>query len=256
MPQLSYDQEMDAAFAGMKADSRFDEVESMQTIDDLDFGLGVVAGDANPGTECRLPDTNNVVILDDAGTWTAGDVVATVNGTAVTQSFDTDKNTSMTALAAKIQALATVLTAAYVAGSHTITVVAADDVSLTITVDVSGITGTMTITSITGTCTDTVRGIALHTHQKNRALATLGSSSYSADGYVATDPVSVLRKGVAWVTVADAVVIDADVYLITAGADIGKFTDSSSSPNIQVPTAKFRSATSGAGIAKIEVNIP
>ena len=256
MPQLSYSNDQGEAFAGMKADSRFDEVESFQTLDALDFGVGVVAGEANPATECRLPDTNKVVITDNAGTWTAGDVVATVNGTDVTESFDTDKDTSMTNLAASIQALATVSSAAYVAGSHTITVLAANDVSLTITVDVSGITGTMTISSITGTCEDTVRGIALHSHQTNRTIPTLNASSYTAAGYVATDPVNVLRKGVAWVNVADAVVIDSAAYLITAGSDIGKFTDDSSSPNIAVPTGVFRSATSGAGIAKLEINIP
>jgi len=256
MPQLAYNQEMSEAFAGLLSDSRFHEIESKIALEAISFGFGLCATQANPANGVKLPDTNNVVITDDAGTYTAGDIVVTVNGTDVTESFDTDKNTTMTALAASIQALATVSTAAYVAGSHTITIVAANDVDLTVTVDVSGITGTMTISSIVGTCLDLVRGIAVHSHIANNTLPTIGASTFEAAGYVANDAVSVLRKGQVWVEVADAVVIDTPVYLITAGANKGKLTDSSSSPNILVPSAVFRSATSAAGIAKVDINLP
>jgi len=256
MPQLAYSQEMSEAFAGLLTDSRFHEIESMIALEAISFGFGVCASQANPTSSVKLPDTNNVVITDDAGTYTAGDIVATVNGTDVTESFDTDKNTTLTALAASIAALATVSTATYVAGSHTITVVAANDVDLTITVDVTGITGDMTISSIVGTCTDLVRGLAVHSHIANNVLPTAGSSSFTSVAYQANDAVSVLRKGQLWVEVADAVVADSAVYLITAGANKGKLTDSSSSPNILVPSAVFRSTTTAAGIAKVDINLP
>ena len=256
MPQLGYNLNMDEGYAGMKADSRFDEVESFSAIAVISFGYGVARGDAHPETECRLPHTNKVVITDDGGTYTAGSYLTTVNGTLVTTTYDTDKATTLAAVATDLAALATIASAVYAGGSDSITIVGADDVELTISVNITGITGTMTISSTTHTSTDVVRGIALHTHQDNRTLPVLGASTYGATGYLATDSVNVLRKGVAWVEVADAVVENADVYLIVTGANQGKFTDDSSSPNIQVPTAKFRKATSAAGISKVEVNIP
>jgi hypothetical protein len=256
MPQLSYTNEMTQAFAGMKADARFDEVESFQAVSALGFGLGVVRGDAYPESQARLPNVNNVVITDDAGTFTAGNIVATVNGTVLTQAWGTDKNTTMTALAAQIAANVNVDTAVYASGTHTITIVANDDIELTISVDVSGITGTMTISSTAHTSNDVFRGIALQTHQDNRTMPVLGASTFSATGYLANDPINVLRKGVAWVETADTVVENAAVYLITTGANKGKFTDDTTSPNIAVPTGKFRNAVTGAGIAKVEINIP
>ena len=256
MPQLSYPQNQSEAFAGLIADDGFHRIESMQALEAISFGFGIARSQANPTSACRLAHVNNVVILDDAGTFTAGDIVATVNGTDVTESFDTSKDVTMTALAASIQALATVLTATYSSVAHTITVVAANDVELTITMDVTGITGNMTITSITGTSSDVMRGIAVHSQIRNRTLPVAGSSSFSATGYVQYDAVSVGRQIVVWAEVADAVVENADVYVIITGADKGKLTDDSSSPNVQIATAKFRSATSDAGIAKVEINIP
>lgn len=256
MPQLSYPLNQNEAYAGMKADSRFDEVESFSAIAAIDFGKGVARGQANPETECRLPQFNNVVITDDAGTYTAGDYVTTVNGTVVTTNWGTDKNTTLAAVATDIAALATIASAAYSSGSHTITIVGADDVELTIVVDISGITGNMTISSTAHTSTDVIRGIAMHTHMDNRTLPVLGASSFSATGYQATDSVNVLRKGVAWVETADAVVENAAAYLIVTGANKGKFTDDNSSPNIAVPTGIFRKAVDAAGISKLEINIP
>jgi len=256
MPQLSYGQEMDAAFAGMKADSRFDEVESFCAQEAIDFGVGVVKSDANPATEVRLPNITQIVLTDNAGTFTAGDVGVTVNGTVVTETFATDKATTMTNLAASIQALDTVKTAVYNNGAHTITIVAANDVNLVVSTDVTAVTGSMTFAAPVGTCADTFRGIALHTHQDNRTMPVLGSSVFGATGYEAGAAVNVLRKGVAWVVVADAVALDAAVYLIPGATTNAQFTDETTSPNILVPTAKFRSSTSGAGIAKVEINIP
>lgn len=91
------------------------------------------------------------IITDNAGTFTAGSIVVAVNGTAVTQAFSTDKDTTMTALAAQIQALATVATAVYNSGSHIITITPEANTPLSISVNVSGITGTMTATVTAGT---------------------------------------------------------------------------------------------------------
>jgi len=94
-------------------------------------------------------------ITDNAGTYTAGSIVATVNGTVVTQAFSTDKDTTLTALAAQIQALGAVLTAVYASGTHTITITPATGELLGVSVDVSGITGTITA-AVSATATEAV----------------------------------------------------------------------------------------------------
>jgi hypothetical protein len=92
------------------------------------------------------------IITDNAGTFTAGSIVVTVNGTAVTQAYDgSGKDTTMTALAAQIQDLSTVATAVYNSGSHIITITPEANTPLSISVDVSGITGSMTATVAAGT---------------------------------------------------------------------------------------------------------
>lgn len=99
------------------------------------------------------------VITDDAGTYTAGDIVLKVNGTTITESFDTDKDTTLTALAASIQALADVSTAVYSSVAHTITVtpIATSYVGIT-DIDLTGITGTMAsmVVTTTGSATETI----------------------------------------------------------------------------------------------------
>lgn len=85
-------------------------------------------------------------ITDDGGTYTAGDVKTTVNGTDVVTSFTSDKDTTLTAHAAAIQALVDVSTAVYTAGTHTIVITPAAEKVLGVVIDWSAITGTMTAT--------------------------------------------------------------------------------------------------------------
>lgn len=95
-------------------------------------------------------------LTDDAGTYTAGNAEVTVNGTLVDEPYDTDKDTTLTNLAASIQALADVLTAVYSSVAHTIVITPATDKLLAVSFDLSGITGTMTwALSATGTETIT-----------------------------------------------------------------------------------------------------
>jgi len=263
MAQVTYTREIDEAFAGLKADAGFDRVESFLAIEAVDFGLGLVRSDdlavGNGNTQkARVPKLNNIVITDSAGTFTAGNIIYTVNGVAVDEAFVTDKDTTMANLAASIQALASVLTAVYSSGANTITVVAADDVGLVIVTDLTGITGTMTIASNVSTSNDTiVRGISLQTHKSNRFLPPVDAdnNTFTAEGYVAKEAMSTLRKGLVWGVVFGAVTEDTAVFISTAVITAGQFTGTSTN-NIAVPTATFRSTTTAAGIAKIEINIP
>jgi hypothetical protein len=97
------------------------------------------------------------------------------------------------------------------------------------------------------------RGVSLQTH-------TIVQSSSGVAQYADTDAVSVLRKGKVWVPVTGAVTIDAPAFFdngsANAGADAGKFSATDDSSTDAVPTGLFRTSTSGAGLAILEVNLP
>lgn len=183
--QTDYSQDMNVAMAGVRVDSGFGDVVSAAAEEVIPFGL-VCVEDATDPELCRLPGANQVTILDDAGTYTAGNGVAVVNGVTVTVAYNTDKDTTLGDLATAIAALAFITSATYTAGDHTIVVVADAGVRLTISVDVSGITGTMTITSYTDALTDAIKGISLKTareygshraYENDRVLMTLSGDA-------------------------------------------------------------------------------
>jgi len=83
-------------------------------------------------------------LTDNAGTFTGGTIEVTVNGDEVSQAWGTDKDDTLTELAVGIQALDSVLTAAYNSVSHTIVITPATGEVLEVSFDISEITGTMT----------------------------------------------------------------------------------------------------------------
>ena len=89
-----------------------------------------------------------------AGTYTAGDIKAYVNGTEITEAFDTDKATTLTNLAASIQAESAVATAVY--ATNKITITPAADTFVFVRYDLSGITGTMDVTTVGTTEQETI----------------------------------------------------------------------------------------------------
>lgn len=86
-----------------------------------------------------------IVITDNGGTWTAGNVQVAVGVTTYTQNYDTNKDTSMTALAAQLAGDPDVISAVYNSTAHTITITPAVKKQLAILlVKMTGFTGTMT----------------------------------------------------------------------------------------------------------------
>lgn len=83
------------------------------------------------------------VITDDGESYTAGSIVVTVNGTVITQTYDTNKDDTLTALALQIQGHADVDTAVYNSGTHTITITPESGSLLATSINISGITGDM-----------------------------------------------------------------------------------------------------------------
>lgn len=95
-----------------------------------------------------------VTAIDNAGTFTAGSIKATVNGVLKTQVFITDKDTTLTALAAQIATVAGVSSCTYDPINHRTIIVPVTSpagVPVGLSIDITGITGTMLFTSYTTT---------------------------------------------------------------------------------------------------------
>jgi hypothetical protein len=101
-------------------------------------------------------DVDTAIITDNAGTYTAGSIISTINGTAYTQTYDTDKNTTLTALAAQVAAHADVDSATYSSTAHTITLKANPGSSLYVATTLTSITGTMTMAVTESTASGTI----------------------------------------------------------------------------------------------------
>lgn len=248
-PQISYTRDMPVAVAGMQVDGRHDNfVASAAAEEVMPFGcLGVrKAADAQV---CRLPGANVVVVTDDAGTWTAGDVVVTINGQTVTVSFSADKATSMAAIATALQALAFVTTAAYVANDITITADA--DVYLSVAFNVAGITGTMTISGYVHTSTDSVIGLTTRDVRSYGAERNMGNdvavATLAGDALNTSDTVTGTVNGVAIATVtygtSEAATLQVlvntilEIAGVTACSLLGRVITITNNPGLEIQVA-------------------
>jgi hypothetical protein len=91
-----------------------------------------------------------VTVTDNAGTFTAGIVGIMINGNSSAETWAADKDTTLTALAAKIALRTTEVTSCvYSAGSHTITITPLLGVQLSVIPNTSLVTGTMTMVAVT-----------------------------------------------------------------------------------------------------------
>lgn len=95
------------------------------------------------------------------------------------------------------------------------------------------------------------RGIA--TRDESAGPQTLPANR---DGYLDKETVSVGRKGKWWVETDGAVTDGAPAFLVMTGADAGKFSVTDTASSDPVPSGIFRGATTGAGIAQLEINLP
>lgn len=108
-----------------------------------EYIAALAAASANPKpSSVAVSQAISDKLLDFAtGTWTAGDIKITVNGTEYTVLFNTNKTTSIDDIATAIQAHADISTA--VALDDVITVTPVEGALLAITVDLSEVTGTL-----------------------------------------------------------------------------------------------------------------
>lgn len=244
MSQTSYNRDQGEAFAGMKVDSRFDVVETGQAQGTIPYGYPVGA-EAGNTTQVASFAKDNASLLYDADFVASNKINGTVNGVAwVEVDWDTDQATTLTALIAAVNAMSGVTAVA--GAARTVDIEMDSGATITVTTVVTGgvsqATGTPTYSS-----DNVFRGIALHRHSEQSAAGVQDAS------YKVTESVSVLRQGQAWAEVSVAVTADETAYVDIAAAT-AKLTNVSSS-NLTTG-GKFRSTTTGAGIAKVEINLP
>lgn len=98
--------------------------------------------------------------------------------------------------------------------------------------------------------TNLVKGIALHAHSQENTIA--ASPSWPINAAFPT-----LTNGRVYVAVEDAVDAGQPVFARFQGGNEGGFRSDVDGANaVQVPKAVFRSTTTGAGIAVVELNLP
>lgn len=249
MSQGAYNINMTEAFEGLLVDSRENTIESHPANGAIPFGYGVVSdpGDANEAV--TVPGSDVATIVWDADFVTGNSITVTVNGESTgAVAFDTDHATTVEAVRAAIAGLSTVKEATRTdtgGDDRTIRIETVDDVEIAVTESVTG-GASQASGTITESTDNIFMGVAVHTHKE----PTNSGSARWED----TESVSVLRQGQIHVPVSVAVANLDLAYLIVTGANAGKFTNVSSG-NLATG-GRFRSTTSGAGIAKIDVNLP
>jgi len=241
MAQTSYATEASASFAGMKADAGFSLTESGIARTAMGFGLAV-GNEPGETNEVHIPLRDKGTITIDADFSADNVITVTVNGVACAPvTFTSAHATTATALLAAISANAQVTGASKSTNGRVYTIESIGSViNLNMTISGGTFAGSAPAYDYVTPQDDIFRGVALH--QNNE----IGS-------YAVNDAVSILRKGVVWVQTSGTVTADDVAYVDLAGG-LGKFT--STSTNNMATGGKFRSSVTGAGLAKIEINLP
>lgn len=245
MSQTAYPLNQPEAFAGLKADTRFDEVETFAAGAAIPFGRGVSAEAGNTSTVV-IPKKDSAKIVFSAVFITGNKINGKVNTVAFDEvTFADDHATTVAALVAAIDALAGVTAVLDSTDSTSKTILVESDGAEITIADLAVTAGTSQATATVTYSGDNVfRGVSLHSH-----LAIQPGTEVAQ--YVATDSVSVLRKGKVWVETSKAVDADDTAYVDLSAS--GKFTDASSGNLATGGT--FRSTVSGAGLALLEIDL-
>lgn len=241
MPQTSYSLEMANAFAGMKAESRFDLVESFIARTAIEFGLGVGA-EAGDVEQIQIPRKDVAAMLFDIDFVASNTINITVNGVAMAQvTYNASHTATVNLVKAALEAVTgvTSVTLSDAINNRGFRIETSGAISSVSALVAGG--STQAVATITYSSDDIFRGIALHTHNKETG------------NYPAKDLVNVLRQGKAWVSVGLAVTADEDAYVDVVNGT-GKFTNVNT--NNLATGGKFRSTTTGAGIALVEISLP
>jgi hypothetical protein len=248
MSQTSYNILMPQAFPGMKADARFDVVESALAYLPIIFGRAVASNTGE--ADVHQPVLDKSILTFDSDFAVLNSIVITINGVACTTvTYHTDQAGTATALLAAIAAHPAVTAASKSANGRVYTIETKGIAITTVGVCTGGSTIPVATADYTTGANETFRGIAVHRHMQT---ATINAGA----AYAKNDVVDVLRRGKIWVEVTIPVTTDEPVYVDVVNG-IGKFTSASTTGNIATG-GYFRSnsADNDSDLALVEINLP
>ena len=250
MSQNSYNINHNQAYAGLLADTRINVVDSrsVQDVNGISFGLGVVAG-ANLETDVLLP-YKSLGTLVFAGDFVSLNVInLKVNGVAISPvTFDTDHDTTAALLVDAIAALDGVDCTLDSSDANNRTfLIEARNTDVAVTDVVVTLGAGQTTGSTTYSAPDTFRGFVLHEHTHEMPMPSVGGEAK----YLYQQTASTITLGGLWVPyISGQLAIDDNVYIKADGTDRGKATNVSSG-NVQAVNWIVSKIDSGLGLAMI-----
>lgn len=246
--------EMDQAIAGLKYGiGSGEEVCTRRAAEQIGFGVPVF-GYAGNNVDCYLPARDTLILTFSADLIAANVTTLTLSAVVkgvtqaetVAETFDTDHDTTMDNLVSAIET-------AYPNATVTLTD-AINNRQITIFQPGTNWTGsgvvTLGVSQATITATYTTAQVFIGITIFTQVACYITTRGY----YVENDAVNVMEEGEVWVNTSGAVSANTDAYVIwlpTVPADQGKFTGTST--NNYVTNCKFKSTTTGAGLAIVEV---
>lgn len=247
--QTTYELNPGALFLGQKCDSRDDLVTSKAAGEAM-TPASIVVKTVGLDNTVRLPSATIATITHSSGTYTAGSYVILVGGTTVTVAYDTDKATTLAAVAVAIATLSTVASCTFTSGTGVL-LITMKNLPAPVTADVTtSVTGTMTLASVV-TCGDTFLGAALNPIAIEQTIAGVVSIAQY-------DAVSTLESGVVAVVTEQVTTTDSTVYVRFiangAGKTIGQVRVDSDSGKAKLWSgARFLSSAAAGALVQLEI---
>jgi hypothetical protein len=244
---------MDAAVAGLKygLDSQTESWNAKEAISHGDSVFGY-AGDDKSAWLFHL-DTSTTVF--DGDFVASNSIVATVNGTAVDAVvFDTNQATTMTALAAQIEADIEGATATLTdeTGDNRTIAIFIEGTDVVVSWSVTG-GGSQADNTVTQSSAQVFVGVAQKTAGEFSSSQSKldGTEINAAVNYEAGDAVNVMVVGYIYVNAIGAVNANSAAYILKSGSNKGKWT-ATSSDNYDTK-ARFRNTLAATGLALVEL---
>ena len=255
--QTSYSQAAPIAYLGMKADSRFDHVESKVALEEIPVGY-VVTKALGLDKTVMLPAKNKAVQTFDIAFEASNSCVITINTVALTAVvYASSAAATIAAVAAMIATATGVKSSTANSSAKTITTIMLPGYTIAIDAVVTGGTNQPVDTTVYSSANDFAKdgGIALHSHTLEQ------DDDTGIVAYAAAETVSVLRQGATYCMAEAAMTSDSDVYVRFTGATTGKYlgavrADSDSDSCVLWTGARVKNAVTVAGPVEIEINLP
>lgn len=213
-------------------------VDSFLAGEAIDFGLPLF-GNKGEDKKCYLYHDDRSKAAFDADFVASNVIAGTLNGVAYSVNFDTDQLTTINALITALLVIAPT--------GAVITLDATDVNNRTILIDINGVDVVFTAT-VTGGASQAVATMTVSSRQVFVGVAGFKhKESFGVAKYELKDMVNVVKEGDIIVPVAEAVLSQNGAFVITSGANKGKF----GTTGLDIG-GRFRE--SGNSLVRLEVN--